>query len=476
MQRLTILGLGPGDPGLLTREAEAALSSAGTVLVRTRHHPTVAALDPAERWPSCDDLYASAAGFDTVYAAIVARVLDLVAAGPAVYAVPGHPLVAERTVPALISAAREAGHDVRIIPGLSFVDAAATTLGIDLGRIQVCDALDLRIDTWRPALVAQVYDRDTASRLKLALLDLYPADHRVTILRSAGSTSAHTWTVPLAELDHRPLGYLDSIYLPAIAPTADVRRFDGLHAIVSRLHAPDGCPWDREQTHASLRRHLIEEAYEVLDAIDSGDVQALAEELGDLLLQVLMHTAVAEREGEFTLGDVTEQIATKLIRRHPHVFGGSSASTAEEVARNWDAIKQVEKPDASILDGIPTGLPALAASQAIQGRARRIGFDWPAIDGPLDKLTEEVREFAHATSDSDREEEFGDILFVLANIAQRLGIDAEQALRAANAKFRTRFAIVEQVARGRGLDLRDLDLPALDALWDEAKAATDVRL
>ena len=251
----------------------------------------------------------------------------------------------------------------------------------------------------------------------------------------------------------------------------DLRRFDALEAIVRRLHGPDGCPWDREQTHESLRPHLLEEAYELLEAIDSGRADAIAEELGDVLLQTLMHAAVAERTGTFAFGDVCARISAKLIARHPHVFADAVAETAEDVRANWDALKRQERPDRSRLEGIPATLPALAESQAIQGRARRAGFDWPDIHGPLEKLSEEIAELALATTDEDREEEFGDTLFVIAHIAATLGVDGEQALRRANGKFRRRFGLVERWAAEQSLDLGELGPEALDELWERAKAA-----
>ena len=255
--------------------------------------------------------------------------------------------------------------------------------------------------------------------------------------------------------------------MPALLATESARQLDGLVAIVSRLHAPGGCPWDREQTHESLRSHLLEECYEALEAIDSGDHDRLVEELGDVLLQVLMHAAVGERLETFSLADVSEGIARKLVHRHPHVFADGSATTAEEVADNWERLKAREKPKDSVLDGVPTTLPALAAAQTMQGRARRLGFDWPDIDGPLEKLVEEISEFARAEGTAEREDEFGDILYVVALIGQRLGIDAEQALRGANAKFRGRFGEVERLARVRAIPGEDLDF---SGLWSEVKA------
>ena len=467
--RLHVVGLGPGDAGLLTGETRSLLESGLPVILRTRHHPTVAQLDSAA-WADCDDLYSAGASFDAVYLAIVERVLDAAAHGETIYAVPGHPLVAERTVTGIVAGARERGLAMAVYPAVSYADVAATTLGLEFGTIQLCDAVDLRIDAQRPALISQLFDRDSATTLKLRLLDIYPPGHRVTILSALGGATAALREVALAELDHGPLSYLDSLYVPPLAAIEDVRRFDGLQAVIERLYAPGGgCPWDLAQTHLSLRPHLLEESYEAIEAIDSGDPDRLTEELGDVLLQVLMHSAVAARTGEFTFADVAEHITRKLIHRHPHVFGDVAADSAEQVYQNWEKLKQQEKPRESILEGVPATLPALAASQSIQGRARRVGFDWPDIEGPLEKLSEELGELARASNASEREDEFGDVLFVVTNIADHLGIDAEQALRGANAKFRKRFGIVERLAREDGTDLKELDLAALDALWDRAK-------
>ena len=467
---LSIVGLGPGSAGLLTAETAALLASGVPVILRTRRHPVVKELSDASAWQDCDDLYQVAGSFDAAYAAVAERVLEAAAGGDVVYAVPGHPLFAERTVVEILRGSEQRGVTVRVCAAVSFVDAAAAALREDFSGVQVCDALDLRIDTQRPALIGQVYDRDAATRLKLALLEVYPANHRVRLLRALGTVDATVRELELATLDHEAAGYLDALFVPALDPLADVRRLDGVEAVVRRLNASDGCPWDREQTHESLRPHLLEESYEVLTAIDAGEPEQIAEELGDLLLQVLMHAAVGEREGTFSLGDVTEGIATKLIRRHPHVFADGEARTSAEVYQNWETLKKAEKARDSVLDGVPPALPALAASQSIQGRARRAGFDWPDIEGPLAKLQEEIGEFARAQGAAEREDEFGDILFVLANVAQRLGVDAEQALRRANEKFRRRFGEVERLAAVRGVELTSLDLAGLDLLWDEAKA------
>jgi len=240
--------------------------------------------------------------------------------------------------------------------------------------------------------------------------------------------------------------------------------------IIARLRAPDGCPWDRKQTHASLRENLLEECYEVLEALDEGDSAKLGEELGDLLMQVVLHSQIAAEAGEFELGDVISSINTKLIHRHPHVFGSEKVKDAEEVALNWHVLKQEEREtDTSMLDSVPKQMPSLGYSQEIQHRVAQVGFDWEDIDGVIDKLAEEVGEFKRADSQKQKEREFGDLLFTLANIARRLGIDLEAALRQANQRFYRRFTYMEEVCRKRGINLAELSFDEQNKLWEEAK-------
>ena len=312
------------------------------------------------------------------------------------------------------------------------------------------------------------------------LARLYPADHAVGRFGAADGTT-------VAALTEGDLAM--PLYLPPAAPDAAVASPWAMPWISDRLRRPDGCPWDREQTHESLRNHLLEEAYEVYDALGEQATPALAEELGDLMLQVVLHAQLAAEEGVFDLTDVNAAIATKIVRRHPHVFGDAEARTASDVNRQWERIKADERAGAAAaadgadradgaaaptpkgaLDGVSRSLPALAASQEMQERAANIGYDWPDIDGVIDKVTEEAREIAEATSHADRAEEFGDLLFVLVSVGRKLDIEAEAALRAANDKFRRRFATVERLAAGRGVALRELSFEELDTLWDAAKA------
>lgn len=305
---------------------------------------------------------------------------------------------------------------------------------------------------------------------------LYPAGHPVGRFgRPDGTTVGDLVEGDLAT----------PLYLPPVAPVAAVASPWGMPWISARLRAPDGCPWDREQTHQSLRSHLLEEAYEVYDALEHGATRELAGELGDLLLQVVLHAQLAAEAGVFDMTDVWEALASKIVRRHPHVFGETEARTASDVNRQWERIKADERasaaaaadeagtaaPPRSALDGISRSLPSLAASQEMQERAANLGYDWPSIDGVLEKVREELDELLAAEDPDGRQEEFGDLLFVLVNVARRSGVEAEAALRGANAKFRRRFRHVETAAAARGVALRDLSFAQLDELWDEAKAA-----
>jgi tetrapyrrole methylase family protein/MazG family protein len=247
-------------------------------------------------------------------------------------------------------------------------------------------------------------------------------------------------------------------------------QFDTLVEIIARLRGPEGCPWDREQSHASLRETLLEECYEVLEALDEGDTRKLGEELGDLLMQVVFHAQIAAEAGEFDIGEVIRSICTKLIQRHPHVFGGRKVKDADEVLANWEALKKEEREaGTSMLANVPKQLPALSYSQDIQGRVARVGFDWEDTDGVIDKLAEEIRELKEADSGERRAREFGDLLFTLVNVARRLGIDAESALRQANRRFYRRFAYMEEACRKRGVNFAELSFEEQNNLWEEAK-------
>ncbi len=251
----------------------------------------------------------------------------------------------------------------------------------------------------------------------------------------------------------------------------DLDQLAALIAVVHRLRAPGGCPWDREQTHASLRSTMLEEAYEVLEAIDQGSIPTLREELGDVLLQVLMQAEIGQELGEFSLGDVADVIREKLIRRHPHVFADVKVSGADEVVRNWEALKAVEYRRESALDGVQRSLPALQRAWSLQRRAATVGFDWPDVEGALDKVREEVEELRQAATPEEREAEFGDVLFSMVNVARKLGMNPEDALRQATSRFEVRFRLMEAAVRAAGRTLAEIPLEELDRYWEAAKLA-----
>ncbi len=480
---ITILGLGPGDPQHLTREAWDLLSQADEVYLRTARHPTVAGLPTHLTRYSFDDLYETTDDFVTLYGTIAARILTLGQRPQGVlYAVPGHPLVGESSVQQILALARAEGQVVRLVEGLSFVEPVLSLLGLDgLDGLQLSDATDLAaahhppLDPDRPALVGQLYGRRLASEVKLTLMNAYPDDHPVTLVRAAGTDQAAMATVLLYELDRgQQVDHLTTLYLPALSYAGGL---PALQDTVARLRAPDGCPWDREQTHQSLRNNLLEETYEALAAIDGGEDDKLCEELGDLLMQIAMHVQIAAEGGAFRFADVIGRIDAKLKRRHPHVFGDVQVHGAADVLRNWEAIKADERAasrseDAhpSRLEGVPAILPALARAQALGDRAARGGFDWPDVEGVLEKVGEEVAELRAVEDVDARAREMGDLLFSLVNLARWLDVDAESALRGACDRFTVRYAEMERRAQAQGVDLADLSPDQQDALWEGAKA------
>jgi tetrapyrrole methylase family protein/MazG family protein len=484
---ITIVGLGPGDAKHVTREAWDVLAKATEVYLRTRKHPTVSALPHGLTLHSFDHLYEGAEGFEQVYTAIAAEVLALGRRPQGVvYAVPGHPLVGEASVGRILDAAPEADLPVRIVAGLSFVEPVLTVLGVDaLSGLQLVDATELAmmhhppLNPDIPALIAQLYSPALAADLKLTLMNQYPPDHPVVLVESAGTRGERAVTLPLYELDRQPdVAHLTTLYVPALP---ELGSFEGFQGTIARLRAPDGCPWDREQTHLSLRSTLLEETYEALEALDEEDVDALCEELGDLLLQILMHAQIAVESGEFSMADVIAAIDAKIKRRHPHVWGELTVSEAKDVLPLWEALKAQERrekervgePERSMLDGVPRALPALAQADAYGRRLARVGLDWPDVEGALEKIDEEIEELREATDDDHRAAELGDLLLAIANWARWMNINPEAALRGANARFAQRVALLEEAARRRDLDLAHLDFGELEVLWQEAKNGSD---
>jgi tetrapyrrole methylase family protein/MazG family protein len=501
---IVVVGLGPGRWDDLTLEARRILEAAPRIVCRTLRHPTVEALRahrPDVALESFDALYDSAESFAALYPSMTERLFALAAEAqqPVVYAVPGHPLIGEESVRLLRLSAPERSTSVRIVPGLSFVEPVCAALGLDpLERnLQLLDATLLAgtpieammgvVQPTTPALVAQVYNRRLASGIKLALSEIYPEDWQVTVVRWAGLPSEETLEhIPLVDLDRgERADHLTTLYVPPLDPLQAVRVPEGLRHVVARLRAPDGCPWDREQTHQSLRRYVLEEAYEVAEVLDEWDgslevAEKLSEELGDLLLQVYLQAEIADEEDLFHLGDVYQAVTEKLIRRHPHVFGEVQVRNAAHVIANWETIKRAERSARgeetaaeSVLRGVPKSAPALYQAFELGRKAARAGFDWPSTDGVLEKIAEEARELVEAVDSGAKDQaqaELGDLLFVLARLADHLGLQPEDALHAANRRFTRRFTAMEERARREGRALESLSPEEWLAWWGEAKA------
>ncbi|PWH17667.1 MAG: nucleoside triphosphate pyrophosphohydrolase [Anaerolineae bacterium] len=477
---ITILGLGPGDPLLLTRQVWELLGQVNEIYVRTQRHPALGSFPAHLRIHSFDYLYNRSESFEAVYQQIVEQVLQLGRRPQGVvYAVPGHPFVAEATTPAILRLAQEEGLSVQVLEGISFIEPVLTALAIDpLPNLLILDALEIaashvpQFPPNLPVLIAQLYSRQVAADVKLTLLEVYPPDHPVRLIHQAGTSAVKVEELNLYEIDRSPaIDWMTSLYLPALARETS---FEAFQEVVAHLRSPEGCPWDREQDHQTLKPYLLEEAYELVEAIDQQNAAAMQEELGDLLLQVVLHAQIANEEGDFGMKDVLVGIHRKLVSRHPHVFGEVSVKDSSEVLRNWETLKAEERrkngeEQKGILDGIPKALPALIQAQEYQKRAARVGFDWSNVEGVLHKVQEELRELMAAKGSNDQAAEFGDILFSLVNLARWLNIDAESALRLANQRFRHRFAYIERRVKEQGRKLGELSLAELDALWEEAK-------
>jgi tetrapyrrole methylase family protein / MazG family protein len=481
---ITLLGLGPGNPAQLTLQAWQLLEGLPEIYLRTRQHPTVAGFPASLQVHSFDDLYDSLPSFDDVYAQIIDQVIQLsMRPQGVVYAVPGHPFVAEATCPEIARRAAQNGIPVQVIEGLSFIEPIFTALKIDpLPHLAIIDALELAsmhvppFPPDAPALIVQIHSRTVANDIKLTLMENYPDEHPTRLVHSAGTTVELVEELPLHAIDQSEhIGLLSSLYLP---PLEKGNSFEAFHEIIAHLRAPNGCPWDREQTHQTLRTNLLEETYETLEAIDEDNANHMREEFGDLLLQIILHSQIASEYGEFNNAQVIKSIYDKIIRRHPHVFGEIKVDGVEHVLQNWEKLKAAERSEdlqenggseKGILDGVARALPALSQAEEIQRRAARVGFDWTDVRGVIDKIDEECRELLGAREPTAQADELGDLLFSVVNLARHYQIDAESALRETNTRFRKRFAHIEKSARAQGKTINDLSLDKMESYWQEAK-------
>lgn len=473
-----IVGLGPGSEEALTLGALSALRS-HPVFLRTEKHPTVSYLTregiPFEVF---DAVYEQAETFDEVYETIAEVLSEKGETLSFAYAVPGHPLVAEKSVLLLIEKCKEKGIPYKIHPAVSFVDAVLETLEVDPIRgFRIVDALEIEKevpDFHKGTLITQVFSPYMASRVKIALNDYLEDEDEIYFIRAAGTAEEVLRKIPLYELDRqKDVDDLTSVYVP---PMEGKYSFYDFMAIVEMLRDKEnGCPWDKEQTHESLKPYLIEESYEALEAIDLEDSDALREELGDVMLQILLHSTISKEEGEFNIHEVIKVVSEKMIYRHPHVFQKDRDMTSDEVLIQWEALKKKEKGEESLSDSlkaISKHYPGLSRAEKIQKKARKYGFDWDDIRDVFLKVEEELLEIREALSTNDEKQvkkELGDLLFAVVNLARFLHADPELTINETSDKFIRRITRMEELLKADEKVFHELPLKKLDEYWEKAK-------
>ncbi|WP_415342222.1 nucleoside triphosphate pyrophosphohydrolase [Clostridium perfringens] len=480
---LKIMGLGPGAYEALTIGALKELKNNKNIYFRTEKHPTVDFLkDEGIKFESYDHAYEKYDSFDDVYKYIAEDLITKIKDDEdLIYAVPGHPLVAEKSVVNLIELCKENNIQYEVLPAVSFVDAMMEALQVDpIEGVKIIDAFDMKnqiLDKRVGTIITQVYNNFIASEVKLRLLEGYEDDTEIIFVRAAGVEGLESIRkIPLYELDwQEDIDYLTSIYIPK--DLGNKKDFQDLLDIIETLRNPGGCPWDREQTHESLKSALLEECYEVIDAIENEDEDALIEELGDVLLQVVFHASIGKEDGYFDIMDVIGGISNKMINRHPHVFGNEEANTSEQVLVNWDEIKKEEKGIKTLteeMQNIAKSLPATTRAYKVQKKAKKVGFDWDDVNCAIDKVKEELNEIKEVYNCEDKsiiEGEVGDLLFACINVARFLEVDGELALDKTIKKFINRFSYIENEAIKNNKNLKDMTLEEMDKLWEEAKTS-----
>lgn len=479
---IKIVGLGPGAKEALTIGTVWELESCKNIFLRTEKHPTVDYLKEKNiEFDTYDNVYETMKSFDEVYLNIAKDLVEKhEELGDLVYAVPGHPLVAEKSVFNLIEECKKNNIEYKVIPAVSFIDAMMEGLMIDpIEGLKVIDAFDINnmiLDKRIGTVITQVYNQLIASEVKLRLLDQYDDETEIFYVRAAGIKGEESIRkIPLYELDmQEDIDYLTSIYIPK--DLNNKKDFNDLLEIVEILRGENGCPWDREQTHKSLKKALVEESYEVIDAIDRDDDNGLIEELGDVLLQVVFHASIGKEDGYFDINEVIGGICHKMISRHPHVFGDlTDVNTSKDVLSKWDELKKEEKGYETLSEemrGVTKGLPALLRAHKVQNKAKKAGFDFEDIDSMINKLKEEIQEVidVYNTKNMDKiKDEVGDLLFSCVNIARFLNVDEELALNSTIDKFIKRFSYIEKNIKDKGLNFQSVNLDEMNKLWEESK-------
>ena len=480
-KRITIVGLGSGNEDDLTLGALKALRQGYTIL-RTGKHGVIPFLK-AEGIPfvTLDDIYNKFDTFEEAYSSMVEKIIGLSKTRNIVLGVPGHPFVGERLVPRLISRLDKDDYELKILPGVSRADTAIAALGQYPGPLGikaiVAPELELKnIDTDISTVVLDIDSPLAASQVKLVLLRAYPSEHQVYLCKEMHQGEITWQKLPLYSADRmEEYDHTTCLYIPALS-LKDLENFGFEHlvSIMESLRCPDGCPWDKEQTHDSLKQYLLEETYELLEAIDKKDYDNIIEELGDVLLQVVFHSQIGAEHGEFDIRDVTTGICRKMIHRHPHIFGDILVDGSDQVRENWEQIKKREKGIMSytqMLEVIPSNLPALMRAYKVQKKAALSGFDWDLTEDAIKKMEEELMEFKEVCAENDQDrinEELGDLLFSLVNVSRFVKIQPELALKGATEKFIRRFRYIEDKA---SKPMEEMTLKEMDDLWNQAKVA-----
>ena len=481
MGKIFVIGLGPGNVDSLTLGAVTRINSGNNNYLRTEKHPTVEYFkDKNIAYKSYDYIYDTQDDFEKVYEKIVEELIkEAEVHGDINYYVPGNPMVAEKTVEILLKKDIE----TEIVSGMSFIEPLIELVGRDpIHGLKIVDGSVFSnqiVDINSDMIITQVYNQRILTDLKIILSEIYGDGYYIWVIHSAGIEGEEVVNnIPIYELDRiQDVGHLTSVYVAKIEEdNRKVFEFNNLIGIMKMLRSENGCPWDLEQTHKSIRQSVIEEAYEVVDAIDNDDIDNLIEELGDLLLQVIFHCQIAYDEGEFNLVEVTSTLANKLIYRHPHIFLEKNVDNSKEVVYNWNKLKDSKRGYEGLTDRLKDlpSLPALLKSSKIQDKAADIGFDWEDIQGPLDKVVEEYHEVLDAMREFGQghervEEELGDLIFAVVNLSRFIHVNPEVALNRTNNKFIKRIEIMELEAKKMGKELEKMDLQEMNALWNQAK-------
>ncbi|MEG2983741.1 MAG: nucleoside triphosphate pyrophosphohydrolase [Peptostreptococcaceae bacterium] len=480
MGKITIVGLGPGEYSLISQGALESLKSSDRIFLRTEKHPIMDILKNEIKYTSLDYFYGEDEDFDNVYNKIANFIIEESKNGNLVYVVPGHPRVAEKTVSIISGIANKKGIETEIIASMSFVDAMFNYLEVDPSEgFKLVDAFEIKdsyIDTSTSMIITQIYDRFIASNVKLSLMECYDDEQEICIVKAAGVKDLESKKyVKLYELDRNEndFDYLTSLYIPKSEKTM-YNTVKDLENIVEQLRGENGCEWDKKQTHESLKGHIIEEAYELVQAIDNDDIDEMIEELGDILLHVVFHSQIGKEEGYFDLREVINTICEKLIYRHPHVFKNESIDM-NTYDKTWEDLKKKEKGESTITEGlkrIPTSLPALTKAKKVQYKASLVGFDWDNIDDVFKKIVEEYKELLDEHKQGNIKyikEELGDLLFSIVNLTRFLDINPEEALNLSTEKFINRFEFIENSAISLNQNLEDMTLREMDDLWNKSK-------